>query len=348
MASGKYRNLDNQAYWKLRSLEIVEDKWKDLLTVEKELKKQYRLALKDTQDVLQAFYQRYADEHGLSYAQAMLQLNRLEVADYGAKMATLQKQIQSKSNPFAIAEMEKLVAQFSVQRLTAMMAQIDARLIELGHVEQMNIFTPWLSEVYESTYYKTGFSLAAGAGLGNTFTKINERAILEAISYPWSGQMFSERIWFNRQKLVRDMRQVIVNGLIKGSSVQSMSRELKEKMNASYKNSLRLIRTETAEVLTSSTAKGYEEYGVEEYMFLATLDNKTSSTCRNLDLQIFKVKDKQSGTNAPPMHPNCRSSIAPYFDGINLIGRWSKLPDGEKRVVERDISYKDWHQRYVK
>ncbi|MDW0112164.1 minor capsid protein [Sporosarcina saromensis] len=262
-------------------------------------------------------------------------------------MAMLKRQIEATSNPFAIAEIEKLVKQGQIHRLTSLLAQIDARLISLGHTEQMDLFSPWLSEVYLSTYYRTGYTLAKGTGMGMSFTRINERAVIEAITYPWSGQMFSERIWFNRGKLVRDIRQIITNGLIRGSSVQRMSRELKEKMNSSYKNSLRLIRTETAEVLTSSTAKGYEEYGVEEYQFLATLDNKTSSICRNLDMKIFKVKEKQAGVNASPMHPSCRSAIAPYFDGIDKIGRWSNLPDGEKKLVKGDISYDEWYSTYV-
>lgn len=278
----------------------------------------------------------------------MQQLNRFEVGDYGARMAALKKQIDATNNPFAIGEMEKLVKQGQLQRLSSLLAQVDARLIQLGQVEQIDLFTPWLSEVYESTYYKTGFSISRGTGIGMSFTKINERAVIEAITYPWSGMMFSERIWSNRGKLVNDMRQTITNGLIRGNSVQKMSRELKDKMNNNYKNSLRLIRTETAEVLTSSTAKAYEEYGLEEYQYLATLDNKTSSMCRGLDMQIFKVSEKRTGENAPPMHPNCRSAISPYFEGMERLGRWSKLPDGERRIVEGNIAYEEWYDKYVK
>ncbi|WP_203246331.1 minor capsid protein [Sporosarcina beigongshangi] len=346
IATGKYRNLDNQEYWQQRSLEVVNTKWNDIKVVEKELKKQYRLAVNDIQNELQAFYQRYADENNLTYSQAMQQLNSREIGDYASRMQRLQQQMTATNNPFAISEMQQLVKQGQLQRLSSLLAEIDGRLLLLGHSEQMEMFT-WLNDVYESTYYQTGFNTARGTGLGLSFTRLNERAIVEAITYPWSGMMFSERIWNNRRKLSFELKQTITNGLIRGSSVQRMSRELSDKMDSSYKNSLRLIRTETAEVLTSASSKSYEEYRLDEYQFMATLDKKTSSVCKGLDGQVFKLKDKQAGVNASPMHANCRSCIVPYFDGMKIEKRWSKLPDGEKRYVDGNISYDEWHDTYV-
>lgn len=58
-----------------------------------------------------------------------------------------------------------------------------------------------------------------------------------------------------------------------------------------------------------------EQHGADaEYEYHAKLDSKTTKTCRGLNGKVFKVKDMQPGVNAPPMHPFCRSAVAPHID----------------------------------
>jgi len=46
-----------------------------------------------------------------------------------------------------------------------------------------------------------------------------------------------------------------------------------------------------------------------EYEFIAVLDNRTTPRCQALDWKIFLLEEYSVGTNAPPMHPRCRSTI---------------------------------------
>lgn len=48
--------------------------------------------------------------------------------------------------------------------------------------------------------------------------------------------------------------------------------------------------------------------------FIATLDKRTSSTCRQHDKNIYSVADAEVGTNVLPLHPRCRSTIAGTLD----------------------------------
>ena len=345
MATGKYKNLNNKEYWEQRSLEQAQEKWNNIKKIEVELKKHYSLARKEIEDDLLAFYQRYADENGLTLLQAQQRLTSAEIGDYQRKMATLQARLQQDNSPFVQDEIERLTRLGVQQRLTALLAQLDMQLTLLGQSQQLTMFD-WLFDVYESNYYKNAYDLVQGIGVGFNFTKLDEKAITQAITYPWSGAMFSERIWNNRRQLVIKMQQIITKGLINGSSVQKMSRQLNKEMESSYKNALRLIRTETAEVLTRSTFDSYQEYGVQEYRFIATLDGKTSSACRNQDGKVYEVDKRQTGINAPPMHPNCRSTVAPYFDDFELIGRRAKV-DGQSVIVEPNMTYKEFKSRYL-
>ncbi|MEL1196510.1 minor capsid protein, partial [Staphylococcus epidermidis] len=51
-----------------------------------------------------------------------------------------------------------------------------------------------------------------------------------------------------------------------------------------------------------------------EYEYHAKIDGKTTKTCRHLNNKVFKVKDMKPGVNAPPMHPFCRSAVAPHIN----------------------------------
>ena len=346
IATGNYENLSNEEYWIERSLEVSDEKFNDLKVVEKELQLQYKIALDDIQKELQAFYTKYADENGLTYAQAKQTLTSYEISNYKARMESLQRQFQN-GNQFALIEIERLVKQMQHDRLQSLFFQIDSRLIELAGSQQMT-FEDLLAGTYESTFYQTAYSVALGTGVGISFSKINEDFIKEAITYPWSGDMFSNRIWSNRNQLVKQIRETITNGLIKGSSVQKMAREIKGTMDSSYKNSLRLIRTETAAVIGDATAKSYENLDVEEYQFIATLDNRTSNTCSTLDGKVFKLKDKQVGVNYPPMHPNCRSAVAPYFSNRKQAELRRSRDSQNNNEVIPNMTFNEWQNKYVK
>lgn len=91
------------------------------------------------------------------------------------------------------------------------------------------------------------------------------------------------------------------------------ARLLRERFNVSTNAAARLIRTETNYYENQAELDAYKEMGVEEYQFIATIDTKTSEVCQHLDHKVFKIKDAKPGVNMPPMHPNCRSTIAAYL-----------------------------------
>ena len=75
--------------------------------------------------------------------------------------------------------------------------------------------------------------------------------------------------------------------------------------------SARLVQTECAYVANQGHLMGYQAAEIEKYIFLATLDLRTSKFCRSLDGKRFLVSEAQPGMNYPPMHPWCRSPPCP-------------------------------------
>ena len=53
---------------------------------------------------------------------------------------------------------------------------------------------------------------------------------------------------------------------------------------------------------------------VEKYEFLAAIDSRTSPQCREHNGATYLLKDAKVGTNYPPLHPNCRSTVIPVLE----------------------------------
>jgi hypothetical protein len=74
----------------------------------------------------------------------------------------------------------------------------------------------------------------------------------------------------------------------------------------------RLMRTELARVQTEAQKQSFVRNGFDRYMFI--VNGGCCPLCEEKDGKDFAVAKMMPGTNAPPMHPNCRCSTAAYED----------------------------------
>lgn len=114
----------------------------------------------------------------------------------------------------------------------------------------------------------------------------------------------------------RHVQKTTRHVLLRGRHPYEFVKDLRKDTGATTYNMKRLLLTETARVQTLASKKHMlEQHGADaEYEYHAKLDSKTTKTCRGLNGKVFKVKDMQPGVNAPPMHPFCRSAVAPHID----------------------------------
>ena len=157
-----------------------------------------------------------------------------------------------------------------------------------------------LTNAFIDLYYK--FDNEASIDLGVSFNTINENLIREAIKTKWSGLSFSERIWEHRRRLAFTLKEELTKGLTRGDSLQDMSRIISDKLNTSYSNAIRLVRTESCWVMNEATVNNYKNNEIQQYEIMAFLDSKTSKICRQMDGEVIDVKDAMPGVNMPPFH----------------------------------------------
>lgn len=195
-----------------------------------------------------------------------------------------------------------------------------------------------LDAVLNHTYNKSAYYIEKNLQVGINFNLLRPEFITTTVNYNWSGIPFSERIWGNQEALVRSLRQELAQGLQAGESLDKMAKRIDKQFNSKAYESQRLIRTESARVISEAQEQIYKDTGVvERVQFMATLDNRTSKGCQKLDGQKFRLDDE----NKPqiPRHPNCRSCwIAIPFDDYEVKVRKDNIT---KKIIKYQ-TYKEW------
>lgn len=300
--------LSNKSYWLKRSEELDKVATKVEKEVMKELSALYRDAFRSIEKEVNDFMMKYAVDHKLDYATVTQMLTPIDLAEYNQKIEELYAMYRDTGSEYIKIEIDRLNARAKITRLQALQDAINVELTKVTHEYQMTLEDTLIGLFTEQ--YKEVSEL-----LGIMAPVINREAIKTIIEYPYAGKMFSDRIWDNKDALVKHIKQNLTAGIIRGDSIQKMSRQLKKDLNVLYYQAERLVRTETNYAMNQGHLKGYADSGVvEKYEFLAAIDSRTSKLCKNQNGKVYKLSDAVVGVNFPPLHPHCRSTVVPVLE----------------------------------
>ena len=300
--------LSNKSYWLKRSEELDKVAKMTEKEVMKKLSALYRDAFRSIEKEVNDFMMKYAVDHKLDYATVTQMLTPIDLAEYNEKIQELHAMYRDTKSEYIKIEIERLKARSKITRLRALQDAINVELCKVTHEYQMTL-EDTLIGLFSDQYTK------ACELMGVMAPGIPREAIKKIIEYPYAGKMFSDRIWDNKDALVKYIQQGLTVGIIRGDSIQKMARQLKKDLNVLYYQAERLVRTETNYAMNQAHLKGYKDSGVvEKYEFLAVHDKRTSKLCRDLDGEMFELSKAVVGENYPPMHPNCRSTVVPVLE----------------------------------
>ena len=300
--------LSNKSYWLKRSEELDKVAKMTEKEVMKELSALYRDAFRSIEKEVNDFMMKYAVDHKLDYATVTQMLTPIDLAEYNQKIEELYAMYRDTGSEYIKIEIDRLNARAKITRLQALQDAINVELTKVTHEYQMTLEDTLIGLFTEQ--YKEVSEL-----LGIMAPVINREAIKTIIEYPYAGKMFSDRIWDNKDALVKHIKQNLTAGIIRGDSIQKMSRQLKKDLNVLYYQAERLVRTETNYAMNQGHLKGYADSGVvEKYEFLAAIDSRTSKLCKNQNGEVYKLSDAVVGVNFPPLHPHCRSTVIPILE----------------------------------
>lgn len=293
-------------------------------------------------------YARFANDNGLDMVEAQRLLMGQEYRTWRMDIEDYIKEIQANGDNELLRELNTLAMRSRITRLDKLYADT---LVEIGKLSKdvraaMDKFLP---SAYKDFYYHDLYDIGQKRGLIHPVSRVDAETLESVIRTPWSGKNYSARIWKNGEKLAETIQRTVTAGMHRGCSADELARYVEQRMNVGYSQAIRLVRTELNYVENRAIVDGIKESGMKYYRFVATLDRRTSATCRDHDGHIYAVDDYSPGTNAPPLHPHCRSTIVGSVkgDGKPKGERAARDESGKYIRVPADMTYADWKKVYV-
>jgi len=316
--------MNSKDYWAQREAEAL----KHYITDEKEYTKQlhqiYSNMLDACQKEIDSFYGKYARAEGISIAEAKKRVSKLDIAAYErkAKKYVKEKDFSAKANE----EMRLYNATMKINRLEMLKANIGLELIA-GHDE----LEKFMGGILKG---RTQEELKRQAGILGKTVKNNAAKANAIVNASFHNGKFSDRIWQYQDLMREDLGRLLQTGLIQGKNPRAIAKDLRKYWygndpltggGATYCME-RLMRTELARVQTEAQKQSFERNGFDMYEFI--VNGGCCPVCKALRGKHFKVDKMMPGTNAPPMHPNCRCSTAAYEDSDEYEAWLEHLANG--------------------
>lgn len=310
--------MNSYEYWKDRAEKQRKRNLKEERAYQKELERIYADMIDECRRDINSFYAKYANEKGITIAEAKKKASKLDIEEYArkAKKYVERKDFSKKAND----EMKIYNMTMKVNRLELLKANLGLELAR-GHSEIENLFDEALQKRVDDE-----FKRQAGI-LGKTV--INNAKLANAIIYAdYYNATFSDRIWMHQDLLRNDLNKLLQIGMIQGKNPNVLAAEIRKIFNVKLLDAERLMQTELARVQTEAQKRSYQKNGVEEYEYIACGGSDVCDICNGLAGKVFKIEKMSPGQNAPPMHPRCHCSTAPYLDRAEFNAWLDRLERG--------------------
>lgn len=328
--------LRPSSYWDKRAIErasIIERNSQPYID---NVKKMYEKAQRDIKRDIENIYLNYSKDTGLDVQKLKTLLSKKETSKFWKTMEGKGLKKYVKNNYKA-----------RISRLEMLQGQLYAKAKEIYEYEELQNKFSHHNTVIDS-YNRVIYDTQMGTNLNFSFGTLDENTIETLLNENWSGANYSTRIWNNTDILANKLSEILGGAMISGQNPSKTIQEIREAFGTSKYYAERLIRTETNHFNNEAEALAYEDMGLEEYVFVATLDNRTSLMCQSHDNKRYKVSDRQVGVNYPPLHPNCRSTVRPYIgeEAEKNLQRRARNPITGKNEIINNMSYNEWVKQY--
>jgi len=343
--------MKNSEYWKQRFTQLEESSHRKTEDMFEVIEDSYMAAQQQLEADISKWYTRFAVNNGITMIEAKKLLNSRDLKEFHW---TVQDYIKHGEENGVSAdwskELENASARWHINKYEALLYQIQ-NTVELFYGGQNDTLDSHLKDTYLDQYKHTIFEIQKGAGVAWDISQPNLKALETVIKKPWNVDQrnFSERIWTNKQGMINELHKQLTQNLMLGRNIEKSIQTMMDKFNVSRYQAARLLYTESAYIQSVAQEDAYKQLGIKQYEIVATLDDRTSDICRELDGTIFNLADYNPGETAPPFHPWCRSVTAPYYKDLDGIGeRAARDPDtGKTYYIPKETTYKEWEASFA-
>lgn len=129
----------------------------------------------------------------------------------------------------------------------------------------------------------------------------------------FEGKDYSERIWGDTERLAAELKDMMRAAIVNGENSRIVAQRLAQRMGVAFSHAERLVRTEMNRMLNEANLDAMKGAVAEKYRFVVIEDGRTCGRCKKKKGKVFRVSEKMTGKNFPPLHPYCRCTVAPVF-----------------------------------
>ncbi len=194
------------------------------------------------------------------------------------------------------------------------------------YAARMEDFTDQLAQLAESeAEFEQSLLTQMGVEAGITAKVVSlgsDKAYSYALRQPIqaTGELLDPFLKDLSAREIKRVEQEIMKSVAQGRTISQTVQAIRGTKKANYedgalgrnwKDARSVVRTATQHVSQCGREALWEANSdlIDEYQIVATLDGRTSATCRGLDGQHFPIGQGPR----PPLHPQCRTTTVPYF-----------------------------------
>lgn len=343
-------NTTDPQYWDKTALLRAKQVWQSENQAEKEIIDDFIIFLEQVKREVGDLYAEYSVEGLLNYAEVNRMVNSGQLTVYRRMIAQIINETQQIQDEYYRLELERLYATKEMTVLDSKVNLVEAFLLVLLMKNTKTVLES-LSGTYKNAYNHIIYDSYRKMGISFLFEKLTDDLVVDRVVSDWSGDTFIDAIKIKRHTLIRDIKRTIVTGIRRNEAYKKIVLELNNliKGGKGYKSIHKILRQETTRVLAEAQAQGYEQAGISQYRYTATLDNRTTEICQRKDGNVYAFKDKEIGVNFPPLHIGCRSTIVAYFpdDDMSEKQRTARNPKTSTNYkVPANLTFAEWDRLY--
>ena len=324
--------MADNSYWSKRLKQEMMAKQASEADVDQAMSALYRVHQTNIEKEIQAFYQKYADDEGVSITEAKKRADKVDVQAFADKA---KRYVEEKDfSPQANAELKLYNLKMRVSRAELLQYNMDLELLALGEGERQ------LTE----KFLKAGFAdeVKSQSGILGEYIKnpkTVERSMEAVLNVPFEGVTWSERIWERQQALRQVVARTSHETLVRGRNAMAMIPTFRREFGVSKSAAKRLAVTEVARVQSEAQKISMTANGFDEYEYIA--EPTACPICAKLDGNIYKVAEMEPGKNCAPMHPHCHCSTAPHMDRDKTWDKIDKILNDEEPALNKGFNTYD-------
>lgn len=203
---------------------------------------------------------------------------------------------------------------YKFNRYAGLQQNINKHLKALGQAE-VNIMTKEFKTFYKQADKATQSYLKDTGAVKGSFSLVNDKAVEKAVNDIWCSdrQRWSSRIWKNKALLQHILERGLVDCVARGTSRETLVKEIMDRMGAAYYEADRIVRTELAQIQNTAAVNRYKESGTKKVETVACKDARTCKICKKKNGKITDI-DKAVAGVAFLFHPNCRCLVVPVVE----------------------------------